>query len=307
MAKTFPDAAKRFESYLRVEKNLSPTTRHAYLYDLRRFHDFARKSYGVKDALAIDRVTSDDVRQYIHHLKEDLDYRSTTLSRAISSLRVFFDFCLEQEYLETSPTTGLHNPKQTKKLPVYLVESELAMLFNAPDRSKPIGLRDRAMMILMAFCGVRLQELVGLNLRDVEFESQTVRVMGKGSKERLIPMNSDVVITLGEWLNVRNAEEGEKAVFTNRFGRRLSGRMVEKIVDNYVVQSGLNKKGLSPHKLRHTFATMLHHNDIDLVEIQILLGHSSISTTQIYTHTDRRRLQSAVEKLDVLDTGGDHQ
>ncbi len=295
-------ALRRFESHLRVERNLSPRTRAAYLYDLGRFANWSAEKRGGHRAPPGD-FTREDVQLYVQHLKEDRGCRPATLARTISSIRVFFDFLVEQEELESSPCTGIRNPRQTRKLPVYLVRGELKRLFDAPDVTTPLGLRDRAMLVTFAFCGVRLQELVGLNMRDVDFQSRTLRVMGKGSKERLIPLNDDVARTLLQWLEARTPAEGEKSVFVNRFGRRLSGRMVEKIVDKYVAVAGLAKDGLSPHKLRHTFATLLHGNDVDLVEIQTLLGHASISTTQIYTHTDRRRLQGAVEKLAVLDPG----
>lgn len=298
---TYERAAQRFESHLRVEKNLSPKSRNAYLYDLRRFRDFIGETRGFDGGLPLKAVETEDVREYIHYLREERGYRATTLARTISSIRTFFDFCIKMEYLDASPAVGVSNPKQTRKLPVYLVESELFRLFEAPDVTTPAGLRDRAMMLLMAFCGMRLQEVVGLNLGDCNFESRTVRVLGKGSKERLIPMNEEVETALLQWMQSREAADGEKGVFTNKFGKRISGRMVEKIVDKYVLAAGLGKTQLSPHKLRHTFATLLHQNDVDLVEIQTLLGHSSISTTQIYTHTDRRRLQSAVEKLAFLD------
>ncbi len=294
------DAARRFESYLRVEKNLSPKTRSAYLYDLRRFADFLRETHGGRGLPKVQDVENGEVKAYIHHLREDLSYRSTTLARSLSTLRVFFDYCLDEGWIDASPATGIHNPRQTRKLPVYLIHSELMMLFEQPDQETPQGVRDLAMMVLLSFCGLRLQELVGLNLNHLDFESRTIRVLGKGSKERLVPMNEDVERQLLQWLEQRKSEQGEKAVFTNRFGRRISGRMVEKIVDKYVLQAGLDRQRLSPHKLRHTFATLLHSNDVDLVEIQALLGHSSISTTQIYTHTDRRRLQSAVEKISYL-------
>ncbi len=301
MGLSFSDALRRFESYLRVEKNLSPKTRNAYIYDLNRFSQFV---YGENANLKQCEATQPqpkDVQAYIHYLREDLGYRPTTLSRTISSLRVFFDFLIEEEVLHINPCRDIQNPKQSRKLPVYLVEGELRKLFEAPDLTTPLGIRDRTMMVLLSFCGMRLQELVGLNTSHVSFESRTIRVMGKGSKERLIPMNEEVVRSLTSWMEVRKPADGEQAVFVNRFGHRLSGRMVEKIVDKYVSMAGLKKTGLSPHKLRHTFATLLHSKDVDLVEIQSLLGHSSIATTQIYTHTDKRRLKSAVEKLDALD------
>ncbi|HMZ51052.1 MAG TPA: tyrosine recombinase XerC, partial [Candidatus Sumerlaeota bacterium] len=304
MAHLFVDSLKRFETWLRVEKNLSPKTRDAYVYDLNRFAEFtARLQKTTQEGLCVEAVTTEEIREYIRYLREDLDYRATTLARTLSSIRVFFDFCVEQQGLGATPCAGIQNPRQPKKLPVYLVQNELKRLFDAPDLSSPLGIRDRAMLVLMAFCGMRLQELVGLNVADADFDGQTIKVLGKGSKERLIPMNADVEAALREWLARRVPAEGERAVFVNRFGHRLSGRMVEKIVDKYVAVAGIAKASLSPHKLRHTFATMLHANDVDLVEIQTLLGHSSIATTQIYTHTNKARLQEAVERASIL-TGG---
>lgn len=301
MKLTLCDALRRLESHLRVEKNLSPRTRTAYLYDLNRFLDYTADVIGRDpDTITAESITTEDIKEYIRHIREDRGSGGATLARALSSIRVLFDFCVEQQYLEVSPCAGIKQPKLPRKLPVYLVESELRRLFDAPDTTTPTGLRDRAMLVAMAFCGMRLQELVGLNTADVDFDSQTVRVLGKGSKERLIPMNPAVESALRHWLLARNAADGEKAVFTNRFGSRLSGRMVQMIVDKYVAQANVKKSSLSPHKLRHTFATMLHGKDVDLVEIQTLLGHASIATTQIYTHTNAGRLQGAVERIATL-------
>lgn len=300
MGASFNETLRRFESWLRVEKNLSPRTREAYLYDLSRFRDFHIEGSTNTD-IPLTSLAAEDLRRYVHHLREERGLRATTLSRAISSLRAYFEFAVEQRFIEENPAAALSSPKQTRKLPVYLAEGELRKLFESPDVTTPLGVRDRALLVAMAFCGMRLQELVGLNMNDLNFESRTVRVLGKGSRERLIPMNPTVERALLEWLQLRNPAEGEKAVFLNRMGRRLGGRMVEKLVSKYVTSAGISKSRLSPHKLRHTFATLLHAKDVDLVEIQTLLGHASIATTQIYTHTDKRRLEDAVEKLAILD------
>jgi integrase/recombinase XerC len=147
---------------------------------------------------------------------------------------------------------------------------------------------------------VRLQELVGLDCAAIDFERNTIRVLGKGSKERLIPINESVQAAIRAWLEVRPAAPGERAVFVNRRGTRITGRSVERIVDKYVADSGIRRPELSPHKLRHTFATLLHMRDVDLVEIQRLMGHATITSTQIYTHTSAEKLRSAVEKLDSV-------
>ncbi|MBI1292165.1 tyrosine-type recombinase/integrase [bacterium] len=290
-------ALKEFEGWLRVERNLSPRTRTAYLYDLDRMTRFLAPEGTMLDAL---NISSDELRRYVVHLREEQGIAARTLARTLSSIRVFFDWLIEQGRIEINPAESLHTPRLPPKLPVYLVAHELKRLFAAPDVSTPAGVRDRAILMTFTLAGIRLQELVGLNVGDVDFASQTIRVFGKGSKERLLPLNP----LLGEahlaWLAAREAAEGEKAFFVNRFGRRLSGRMVEKLVDKYALAAGIGRDGISPHKLRHSFATMLHNRDVDLVEIQALLGHASIATTQIYTHTNPGRLQAAVEKLAIL-------
>lgn len=301
MAPLFAQAMREFESWLRVERNLGVNTRRAYLYDLRRFLDFHSPHEEESPHLRLDHVGGGHVRGFLHHLEEDRAVRAAALARVISSIRVFFDFCVERGWIEINPAEGIRNPRRTRKLPVYLLQGELTRLFSAPDTETPAGIRDRTMMIMLAFCGLRLQELVGLDMGALHFESRSIRVFGKGSKERMVPMNEDVEAELRRWLDVRSPADGEKAVFLNRSGRRISGRMVEKIVDKHVLKAGLEREKFSPHKLRHTFATLLHGNDVDLVEIQALLGHASISTTQIYTHVDRRRLHEAVRRLEVLE------
>lgn len=300
MQKHFSEVLRRFESFLRVEKNLSPKTRAAYTYDLTRFRDYLAEEHGHDPDFELSVVEKEEIQAYLVTLRDVRGYRASTLSRTISSLRVFFEFCVEQGCVDANPAEGIRNPRQTQKLPVYLAEEELRRLFQAPDLATATGLRDRAMLVVMAFCGLRLQELTNLDLPHLDFESGTLRVMGKGSKERLVPMNPDVAKTLRAWLQVRTPEEGERAVFLNRFGRRLSGRMVEKIVDKCVRAAGIKKENLSPHKLRHTFATLLHSKQVELVDIQALLGHASISTTQIYTHTEKNRLRDAVNRLDEV-------
>jgi site-specific recombinase XerC len=299
----FERALDQFEAWLRVEKNLSPRTRAAYRYDLDRLRHFLSGGDAERSVNALD-VSSEQLRAYVLHLREDQGIAARTLARTLSSMRVFFAWLVEQGKLEINPTESLHAPRLPRKLPVYLVDHELKKLFAAPDVATPQGLRDRAILLTLAFAGIRLQELVGLNLGDLSFESQSIKVFGKGSKERLVPMNPAVDKALRAWLEVRTSVEGEKAVFTNRFGKRLGGRMVQKLVDQYATTAGLSRDALSPHKLRHTFATLLHSRDVDLVEIQSLLGHASISTTQIYTHTNAGRLAGAVEKLKVFDPGG---
>lgn len=297
MPRPLLDAIAEYDTFLRVEKNLSPRTRKAYRYDLERFEQWLRE-FHERDPM-LERVTTADIKEYLHHLKSNLAWRPATLSRMIASIRVFGDWCVEQGHLAASPAQPIHNPKMSRRLPIFMIESEVRKLFEAPDRSTPLGARDYAMLVTMAFCGVRLQELVGLNTLDIDFERETIKVLGKGSKERLIPTNAFVLAALRGWLELRESATGERAVFINHHGRRITGRSIQRIVDDYVRRAGINRPELSPHKLRHTFATLLHMNDVDLVEIQKLMGHATITSTQIYTHTNTERLRSAVNRLNV--------
>lgn len=302
MALAYHELLAEYEQFLRVEKNLAQKTRRAYLYDLGRFGEYLVRRHGRMPRVA--RIATEDIRHYLNHLQLELAYKSATLARTIASLRQFFAFCVMREQIESSPAAIIHNPKQAKKLPIYLLRDELVRLLRTPDRSTPMGLRDAAILTTLALTGCRLSELVGMNERDLSLSPQAVRVLGKGSKERIIPLNDLVFAAINEWLAQRAGvmKEGAQtpALFLNRYGRRLSGRSVENVVRKYVLQAGVFKDRISPHKLRHTFATMLHANDVDLVEIQQLLGHASITSTQIYTHTSSSRLRAAVNKLDTL-------
>jgi integrase/recombinase XerC len=297
MALAFHDLLTQYEQFLRVEKGLSEKTRRAYLYDLTRFQDFLVQLNGRTPAIA--KITTQSIREYLNHLQLELAYKSTTLARTIASIRKFFEFCVDRGEVEASPASVIHNPKQPKKLPVYLVQEELTRLLQAPDKSEAMGLRDAAILTTLAFTGCRLSEIVGLNVDHLSLTQRSMRVMGKGSKERIIPLNDVVMDAISAYLDVRGFANSP-ALYLNKFGRRLSGRSVENIVRKYVLQAGVFRDRISPHKLRHTFATLLHSKDVDILEIQKLLGHASITSTQIYTHTSSSRLRAAVNKLDGI-------
>ncbi len=297
MALTYRQLLSEYEQFIRVEKNLAIKTREAYLYDLGRFETWVIEQHARMPAAG--KITTPMIREYLNHVQLDLGYKSSTMARTIASLRKFFEFCVMREEIEKSPAAIIHNPKQPKKLPVYLVKEELVRLLKAPDLEAPMGLRDRAILTMLAFTGCRLSEIVGLNQRDLMTQPQSVRVMGKGAKERMIPMNELVFEAINAYL-AEPRDSHSDALFLNRFGRRLSGRSVENIVRKHALSAGVFKDRLSPHKLRHTFATLLHANEVDILEIQALLGHASITSTQIYTHTSSSRLRAAVDKLDTL-------
>ncbi len=297
MNRYISDLLIEFDNFIKVEKNLTQKTRSAYKYDLKNFYSFLIKEYNREPP--IDKIIDTDIKEYLSNLQMERNCKSTTLSRVISSIRIFFEFCVEHKYLTTSPAQYIRTPKHTKKLPIYLIGSELKKLLSVPDTSEFLGLRDYTILVTLVFTGMRLQELVNLNLNDIDFERSTIKVFGKGAKERLIPMNKILIDTLRDYFEKRPITE-DKAVFLNRMNKRISGRQIERIVKNYALKANINKTKISPHKLRHTFATLLHLSEVDLLEIQSLLGHSSITSTQIYTHTNPKKLKSAVEKLEDI-------
>ncbi|MGB9692536.1 MAG: tyrosine recombinase XerC [Candidatus Sumerlaeaceae bacterium] len=294
----FSDIMSEFDQYLKVERNLSPSTRAAYRYDLQKFKEYLIRTLGSEPS--VGRVNTQHIKDYLNHLQQERRHKSATLSRTIASLRVFFEYCVQQKHIEYSPAAYIHNPKLPRKLPIYLVESELRALLSAPELSDTWGVRDYAILVLLAFTGMRRQELVGLDLASIDFERRTAKVLGKGSKERLIPLNAIVIDALTAWLEVRPVTADPEPLFVNKFGKRLTGRGVYNIVKKHVRRAGIVKGRISPHKLRHTFATLLHLSEVDILEIQRLLGHASITSTQIYTHTNTQKLRSAVERLTRL-------
>ncbi len=297
MANYLSNLMHQFDTFLKVERNLTPVTRSDYGYYLKKFMEFLIRTSGHEPPIGeIDPLM---IRSYLEYLQIERNYKSKSLARVITTLRTFFRYCVERNYIKTSPAAVIRNPKLPRKLPLYLIGSELKRLLCAPDTSTDSGLRDYAILVTLSFTGVRLQELVNSNLSDIDFERQTLKVFGKGSKERLVPLNKLVIGALRVYFDRRPIRES-KAIFLNKFGRRLSGRSIENIVKKYVRLAGIKKLKISPHKLRHTFATLLHLNKVDILEIQALLGHAAITSTQIYTHTNPDQLKKAVNKLNDL-------
>lgn len=296
MAGEFKSIVKDFLLYLTVERNLSAQTVKAYAHDLKNFQSFLQKQF--KESPAVAKITTEILRSYFAELHLGRNYKGISLARKVSSLRSFFRFAAERNYIKSNPVAPVRNPKLPKRLPFYLTQEELKRLLTAPGNKSWLEIRDGTILVLLAMTGIRLQELVTLDVEDVDLKNQTLRVFGKGRKERIIPLNSVATMVLSDYLKARPVVT-DKALIINRRGKRLIGRTVEKIIRRYALLAGLPTKKVSPHKLRHTFATLLHQREVDLLEIQALLGHSSITSTQIYTHTDARRLRRAVEKIQL--------
>lgn len=278
-----------FQGYLVIEKNASKHTISNYLRDIDSFISFltSKNIHSIKD------VTYLDVRGYLSFLNKKA-YSRKTIARKLSSLRSFYRFLVRENYLEINPFQMVSTPKLEKKLPNFLYPDEINELLAIPESTNPLGVRDKAMLELLYASGIRVSELVSLDLKSVDLSIGTALVFGKGAKERYVPLGNYAIEALKIYLEMArpklNKTTDEKALFLNKEGGRLSDRSVRRMIDKYVQYLSISKK-ISPHTLRHTFATHLLNNGADLRTVQELLGHVNISTTQIYTHITKERLQ----------------
>lgn len=286
----------RFLEHLQGERQLSPQTLRAYEHDLVTFHEFLARDFLGKDPESVRSRDVDPlaVRSFLAALtRQGLGKRSQ--GRALSAVRSLFRFaCLEGE-VPANPAQGVKTPKVPKTLPRHLRPGEVEDLIEAPAGDAPLERRDRAILELLYAAGLRVSELVGLDWPDIDLPARVLRVMGKGSKERMVPFGRPAGDALRRWLEVWEGvrdpiKEGEP-VFLNHLGGRLTDRSVRRVIDRWVDAAAV-ARGVHPHTLRHTFATHLLENGADLRAIQELLGHSSLSTTQKYTHLEVDRLLS---------------
>jgi integrase/recombinase XerC len=279
------------------EKNYSTHTLAAYETDLTQFVEFLSKR-GSDDLLQVNHHV---LREYLAHLKER-EVARTTISRKIATLRSFYKFLARQEIIPSNPVLGLVTPKKERKLPSFLYPQEMTELLELPGQHAR-GIRDRAMLETLYGAGIRCGELVGLDLGDLDLGRGYLRVFGKGAKERLVPLGQLGINALNNYLTTVRPlflsrslkSKAESAVFLNTRGGRLTDRSVRRIVEGYVRQMALKKK-VSPHTLRHSYATHMLEAGADLRAVQELLGHVDISTTQIYTHLSRERIRTVYLK-----------
>jgi len=290
-----------FMFFLKNEKNYSNDTIISYKNDLTQFFNYL-KDYKLLKNTDIKYINHKIMRKYIVYLKEN-KYSGRSISRKVSSTRSFFKFIHKEGIININPTLNLITPKINKKLPYFLYLQEVIKLIEAPSKKTLFGIRDRAILEVLYGTGIRVRELVNLNIGNIDFTEKIIKVFGKGSKERILPLSNPSIRAIQEYLENRNLFNKNKftkindkvALFLNRFGGRLTERSIRRIIIKYMKISGLNKK-LSPHVLRHSFATHLLGGGADLRSVQELLGHKSLSTTQIYTHITKERLKTIYKK-----------
>ncbi len=289
------ETTQRFLDYLKGIKDASEHTIRNYGIDLNAFKDYLESenlAFPDCDLLKIDRKM---IRGFLAWLKLNQQSKRT-IARRLSTLRSFFRFALSQKIIPNDPTEELDHPKLERKLPVSLNYDQVVHLFEQPDLSSYLGFRDRTIMELLYSSGLRISELAALNRKDIDFDHFTVKLKGKGKKERVIPITKNA----GDWIKqylvhadrfygskIHSPQVDEEAVFLNKHGTRITTRSIDRKFDEYLTQSGLSGK-ITPHTIRHTIATHWLENGMDLKTIQVLLGHSSLTTTTIYTQVSTK-------------------
>ena len=289
-------ALKDYGYYLKIERGLSENSVQAYARDIRKFSDFLADTG--QEVLPLE-VSEIEVREFIYQISSSISARSQ--ARLISGLRSFFDYLIFEDYRTDNPTDLIESPKLGKKLPDTLSQDDIDAIFSRIDRSTKEGERNRAMLETLYSCGLRVSEMIELKISDLFFEEGFIRVIGKGSKQRFVPVNDHLIALIDNYRKLIRSgipvqKEFEDTLFLNRRGRQISRNMVFMILKDLVKEAGVRKK-VSPHTLRHSFATHLLQNGADLRAIQQMLGHESITTTEIYMHVDRAHLKKVMEQF----------
>ncbi len=285
----------QFLRYLDVEKNASDLTIKSYREDLIDMADLLTQ--GSTRRIKPSEVNPNELRKYVTAL-HDAGYAKSSIARKLASLRSFFRFAQRQGMVETNPAKPLRNPRGHRKLPHFLTAQEIGELLTAPDKTMEMGLRDAAILEVAYSAGLRVSELVGMNDPDIDFEDGVVRVRGKGRKERLGALGRYALDALQAYFRDRRTTPPgckETPTFRNKFGGRLTTRSVARMLEKYILQCNLDTR-VTPHTLRHSFATHLLDRGADIRSVQELLGHKSLVTTQIYTHVSTASLKAAYDK-----------
>ncbi|MCE5184899.1 MAG: tyrosine recombinase XerC [Planctomycetaceae bacterium] len=323
---------QEFINYLKFEKHFSNHTAKCYGADLEQFVSYITQHSADEQNGALEpshpwetggtaTATQTDVQVHLDELLLAVDvnavrrfmaelaghqYSKSTTARKLATLRSFYKFLVKRNYLSSNPVTTIKTPKQEKKLPKFLEYEQVMRLLNTPPANTWLGSRDRAILEVLYSTGMRVSELVGLNMDDVDFLSEVIHVRGKGKKERLCPIGTSALQSIQTYIEFRNRRMASdsafdsKVLFANKHGKRLSTRSVRRKMDKYLIEAGLDPS-ISPHTLRHSFATHMLNNGADLRSVQELLGHQSLSTTQIYTHVTTTRMNEEYQKAHPME------
>ncbi len=296
------DLVSDYRTFLDVQRNVSEHTRKAYLTDLKEFEEFLQGQGNTTAQKTLLAAQMETVRAYLAHLHRR-KLKKVSVNRKISSLRAFYKFSVRTGKVKNNPASDVQTPKTEKYMPTFLsVDEAFQLLQAANDDRTASGLRDRAMLELFYSSGLRLSELAGLNTEDVNFDAALVKLRGKGKKERIVPVGGQALEAIRKYLSATSLQRKQNirdvrsdALFLNTRGGRITPRSIARILDTVTVKSGIGRK-ISPHALRHTFATHLLTAGADLRSIQEMLGHESLSTTQKYTAVNINRLMEVYDK-----------
>ena len=319
-----PDFLNAFLDYSTTILNKSPNSIKEYNYDLAMFLKFIKVHFNMTDKVdfneinidditikTVEKITIDDIHAFLGYLTSVNKSKPATRARKISTIRIFFHYLCQdassQFLLDHNPALNLKTPKKDKRLPKYLSLDDskklLDVTYNEDNRNFQ---RDYAIITLFLNCGMRLSELVGINITDIDFDECKLNVIGKGNKERTIYLNKACMKAISDYLQIRPKEgiKHDKALFLSERKERISNRTVQYVVNKELAKAGLDTTKYSVHKLRHTAATLMYkYGNVDIRALQVLLGHESVSTTEIYTHVDNEQIRSAIESNPLADEG----
>jgi len=321
----YPEFLNGFIDYYEVIKGKSKNTVNGYIIDISLFLKFMKVYKGEEkeakkiEDVKINNITKDFLRKitltdlfaFLSYTEKVRENGSYTRSRKVSALRAFFGYLHQKaKIIDENPALELETPKKEKRNPIYLTLEQCKILLNSMDKKDKNYPRDYCIFVLFLNCGMRLSELVGININDIDFSECKMTVIGKGNKERTVYLNKSCMIALNDYLSSRppsnmikhDSKNSEKALFLSEQKQRISNRTVQNIISKELKQAGLDTKNLSVHKLRHTAATLMYqYGNVDIRALQELLGHQSISTTEIYTHVNNEQVRNAVESNPLAD------
>ncbi|MCK8825017.1 tyrosine-type recombinase/integrase [Fuchsiella alkaliacetigena] len=305
----FPQAVRSFIKYLVAERGYSKLTAQHYEHDLSIFGRYLQEEfeYDLED-LSVNKINRFEISEFLGDIILIKDNSPAARNRKLYSLRSFFKYLQKREIIKDNPTDSIEATKsELKSEPIYLNQKSIKQYLKAiNDYNSKYCRRDLAINKVFLYCGLRVSELVNLNLTDINFEDSSIKFYGKGNKERYVPLHKDVISSIENYLPNRNKitpknEDARRALFLSNQGNRISARTVQLMVKKYAKKAGLtNASQITPHKLRHTFASLFYQQTKDLRILQELLGHSDISTTQIYTHIDKKERKQAIDELPEL-------
>ncbi len=304
----FLQAVESFKKYLKIEKGYSTLTVKEYTGDLMLFYNYLQQECKFSKSFSVNKISKYEISEFLANIILKNDDLPATRNRKLYSLRSFFKYLITYEYIKEDPTANIGASRTEKKAePIYLKLNDAHKYIEAIDNYDSINKkRDIAIVKLFLYAGLRVSELANLDCEDINYSDQSIKFFGKGNKERYVPLHDDVIQAIKNYLPFRNtispaSKDAEKALFLSRRGNRISVRSIQLFVKKYAKLAGVkNASKITPHKLRHTFATTLYQQTKDLKILQDLLGHTNISTTQIYTHTDTKEKKEAINELPDL-------